>query len=384
MSILLSLLLAGATGSPAYVPSFDPGEHKNEAAARQNEVLVLGSPHLSGLPDGFDPNSLGRLLERLAAWKPDIITIEAVSGPQCDQLRRYGDYYSDAAESYCPDASAAQKALGIDMAAATKMITDRLANWPERPNPADRRQLAALFLAGGEPASALVQWLRLPESERREGDGLDPAAVTRLGKLMKWRNENNLIGAVLAARLGLERVYAIDDHTADAVNASIDSDAGYGEALQRAWDNPATARRLAEDKRLEAKLDQDGVMALFRALNRPDAAETTYESDFGAALADPSPQSYGRRYAGSWEVRNLRMVANIRAAIVAHPGSRTLSIVGASHKGYFEAYLNMMHDVVLVDAEAVLDGGGVAEVPRPPQPSHLPTIPSGRSSPKTR
>ena len=67
-----------------------------------------------------------------------------------------------------------------------------------------------------------------------------------------------------------------------------------------------------------------------------------------------TPQNYGRRYVGWWETRNLRMVANIRAAMATRPGARTLSIVGASHKGYFEAYLDKMHDVRLVDAEAIL------------------------------
>ena len=38
-----------------------------------------------------------------------------------------------------------------------------------------------------------------------------------------------------------------------------------------------------------------------------------YDSDFGAALKEPSPERFGRGYAGYWEVRNLRMAANIRA-----------------------------------------------------------------------
>lgn len=50
------------------------------------------------------------------------------------------------------------------------------------------------------------------------------------------------------------------------------------------------------------------------------------------------------------------MVDNIRAAMAAGPGRRTLVIVGASQKGCVEAYLDRMHDVRLVDAEAVLDG----------------------------
>ncbi len=57
---------------------------------------------------------------------------------------------------------------------------------------------------------------------------------------------------------------------------------------------------------------------------------------------------------GYWENRNLRMVANIREVIGNTLGKRTLSIVGASHKWYFEAYLNMMHDAKVVDSAEVL------------------------------
>jgi len=69
---------------------------------------------------------------------------------------------------------------------------------------------------------------------------------------------------------------------------------------------------------------------------------------------EPSPQAFGRNYVGYWETRNLRMVANIRDVVGQTPGMRLLAIVGASHKPYYEAYLNLMHDVQLVDAEAVL------------------------------
>ena len=48
------------------------------------------------------------------------------------------------------------------------------------------------------------------------------------------------------------------------------------------------------------------------------------------------------------------MVANIRATSGNHPGARVLVIVGASHKAYFDAYLDMMHEVKLVDPATVL------------------------------
>ncbi len=347
------LLTMSAATQPAYVPEFDPRTLRANVAGMPGELLVLGTPHLSGLPESFRPENLDPLLARLAEWKPAIITIEGLSGPDCEHLVRYKPLYPGAAD-YCRDPAAAQKAVGLDMVAATVEADKLLGAWPANPAPGDRRRLAALFLAGGEPASALVQWLRLPANERRASDGLDAALVAELDELVTRRNENFLIGAALAARLGLERVYAADDHSADGVTASLDKDPGYGAALQRIWDNPAVKERIAVDKALETKLDAEGVLALYRNYNSPATMRMAFDSDFGAALADTSPQQYGRRYTGWWETRNLRMVANIRAAMAVQPGARTLAIVGASHKGYFEAYLNMMHDVRLVDAETIL------------------------------
>lgn len=352
MTAFTALLLTMAAPA-AYTPPFDPRQLKDNVAGTPGELLVLGTPHLSELPDSFKPESLDPLLVRLAEWKPAIITVEGLSGTDCELLIRYKPLYPGAAD-YCWDPSSAQKIVGLDMVAATVEADRLLGAWPANPTPADRRRLAALFLAGGERPSALVQWLRLSPSERRAGDGLDATLVAVLDKAITGRNENFLIGAALAARLGLERVYATDDHSADAVTASLDKDPGYGAALQRIWDNPAVKERIAADKAVAAKLDGAGVLALYRDYNDPATMRLAFDSDFGAALADTSPQKYGRRYTGWWETRNLRMVANIRAAMAVRPGERTLAIVGASHKGYFEAYLNMMHDVRLVDAATIL------------------------------
>ncbi|WP_325543882.1 DUF5694 domain-containing protein [Sphingopyxis sp.] len=342
-----------AAAPPPYTPAFDPRTLKDNVAGAPGELLVLGTPHLSGLPEDFKPESLEPLLARLAAWKPAIITIEGLSGTDCEHLVRYQILYPGASD-YCRDPGPAQKVVGLDMVAATVEADRLLGAWPVNPAPADRRRLAALFLAGGEPASALVQWLRLPASERRAGDSLDATLVAELDELMTRRNENFLIGAALAARLGLERVHAVDDHSADGVTASLDKDPGYGAAMQRIWNTPRLQERIAAEKKLEASLDSEGVMALYRFYNRPATMQLAFDTDFGPALADATPQDYGRRYTGWWEVRNLRMAANVRAAMAVRPGARTLAIVGASHKGYFEAYLAMMHDVRLADAEAIL------------------------------
>jgi hypothetical protein len=363
LSSLTGLLLAtlccaaGAqdvTRSGAYDTAavFDPATLKGPQHGTPNEVLVLGTAHLSQLPKSFDPAGLSGLLDRLASWKPHIIAIESMSGPHCAFMRQYPGRYKDAVESYCWDPAPARVATGLDVPAATAEAEAMLAHWPASPTPAQRRKLASRFLAGGEPTSALVQWLRLPQAERHAGDGIDAALVALLDKLGTRRNEDDLIAAPLAARLGLERVVPMDDQ---AEYLPIDDDKASGEAIGKAWNNPVCAKRKQVDDPLHANVGSAaGIMALYRGLNDPSTARPTFGCDFGAALEEPSPKGYGRVYVGYWETRNLRMAANIREAVGTHPGSRTLVIVGASHKWYLQAYLNQMHDVRIVDTAPVL------------------------------
>lgn len=347
------LAVAGVAAAQTYRPDFDPSRLKGPRVGTSNTVVVLGSPHLSQLPAAFKPEHAAPLVDALARWRPEAIGVEALSGAQCDDLRRYPERYAETVKSYCWDPAPARAATGLDVPAATAESERLLAAWPAAPSPAQRRRLAAVFLAGGEQPSALVQWLRLPAAERRAGDGLDDALTARLAKLAVSRNEDYAVAAPLAARTGLERLYAIDDHSADT--AGPPDDQAYGAAISKAWDNPATAERKRAGAALEARLGRPGsLLALYRACNAPGQGALTFRSDFGAALEEPSPQRFGRGYVGYWETRNLRMASNIRAALAQRPGSRMLVIVGASHKAYLEAYLDQMHDVRLVDAETFL------------------------------
>jgi hypothetical protein len=330
---------------------FLPGAFKLQRG-QTNEVVVLGTPHLSQLPKSFDPANLSLLLDRLASWKPQAIAIEALSGMQCASLRSYPERYADTIKSYCWDPAPARSATGIDVPAATAQAESLLAAWPATPSPAQRRRLASLFLAGGERASATVQWLRLPVEERKTGDGLNESLVEILNALPQKRNEDYLIAVALAVCSGHERVYPMDDHSSDA---PVADEKAYGEAIMKAWDNKYTAERKRTGDEWESRLKAPAdVVAMYRAYNAAGAAEQTFHSDFGAALEEPSAQRFGRNYVASWETRNLRMAANIREMMSAQPGLRVLVLVGASHKGYLEAYLNQMHDVRIINTNNIL------------------------------
>ena len=326
-----------------------------DAAARErgdlSQVLVLGTSHLSSLPQDFDRSSFDALLDRLERWAPEKIAVEGLSGPQCDYLRAYAFAYPETAEGYCPDVAPARQALGLDGAQAEQEALALLDQ--ESLSAQDHRRLAALFLAMGEPDSALLHFLAMPADERIAGGELTQDLVTALESRSTQMSENLLIAVALGQRLGHRRIYPVDDHTGDRATGPVD-DALFGAEISAAWDNEATARRREDYERWESGV-VDGTVPVIdwhRAINSPEQVAQIMRSDFAAAAGARHPGMSGRKYLAYWETRNLRMIANLREVIGAQ--GRVLALVGVSHRPYYDRYLGMTSDVELADLDAVL------------------------------
>ncbi|MDH5829041.1 DUF5694 domain-containing protein [Luteimonas sp. M1R5S18] len=318
-------------------------------------MLVLGTVHLAQEGGGkVTSAAIEPVLRQLAAFDPQIITIEAMPGETCDLMARHPEVYDpEGRAQYCPDAAAAQASTGLDVPAAIAAVERQLRDWPDAPTPAQRRRLAATFLAAGDPNSALVQWLHLDEAQRHAGDGLDDALVASLRKRADSDNENTVIAVALAVRLGLQRVHPVDDHTGD--NVRIDDLDGFATAIRGAWDSAPDACK-ALRARDQALRDAPDLLPLYRHTNGADYQPMPMRCDFALALAEPSPQRFGRQYVAGWDTRNLRMVANIASTFRERPGARVLSIVGASHKAWFDRLLGQLQGVEVVDAARALGG----------------------------
>jgi Family of unknown function (DUF5694) len=344
-----------AADAPAGTPAFDPQSLRGTQEGQITEVLTLGSAHLAQLEKAPTATELDSLLDKLEAFRPAIITHEGLSGEQCDQVERYKARYAGIFDTYCWDTDVVEASTGLTVPQAMEAIEATLKDWPTAPSPSQRRKLASLFLAANDRPSALVQWLRLPADERRLGDGIDQPLLDILGKVERLPNETVAIGVALAVRLGLERVYAVDDHTADSIQTAAGPD--FAAALETHWNSgaplevPAIARYYAA----QADASKTGdYLGLYRIMNDPETLRVFIEFDYGRAIKLKGDGLHGRRYVAWFEARNLRMVANIREAFGNAPGARVLNIVGASHKGYYDAYLDQMSDVQIVDALAVL------------------------------
>ncbi len=347
---LLGLVLIGT--AQAQTPAFDPRTWKGEHAGPPTQILTLGSTHLGQEKVTITAQMLEPLLDKLAAFKPTIITQEGVSGEQCDLLLRFAPSYPGVGEAYCFDPAEVSKITGLTVPAAIAAVEQTLADWPAAPSAAQRRRLAMLFLSANDRPSAQVQWLRLPANERLDGDGITPELRKILTRAGAKPNERYDIAVALAVRVGLERVYAVDDQTAGMVEPLAGPD--YGAAIQKIWARSESPSQTTSAQLSAALATGADVLNYYRFLNQPTTQLDFMRTDFGAAFKDETPQYFGRQYAAYNEIRNLRMVANIRVAIANHPGARVINIVGASHKGYYDAYLDMISDAKMVDAAEVL------------------------------
>ena len=348
---LIAILISGA--SQAETPAFDPRSWKGQHLDSPTEVLTIGSTHLGQLNVTVTPDMLDPLLDRLIAYNPEIITHEGISGEQCDTLKRYGARYPGMFDNYCYDNEAAEKATGLTVPAAMAEVEKTLAEWPARATGAQRRRLTSLFLAAGDRPSARVQWLQLSAAERTTGDGINDALLKIVTRTGEKPNETFDIAVIVAARVGLNRVYAVDDHTADSIQGSAGPD--LDKFLQGFWGTSKSSIGDQYGKLAGSLKSGDDVLALYRFTNAPATQREFISIDYKAAMNKPSAERFGRIYNAWNETRNLRMVSNIRAAFGNRPGARVLNIVGASHKPYYDAYLSMMSDVKLVDAEKILE-----------------------------
>lgn len=351
------LQIDAAYAGPA--AAFDPRDLKARIYGKPTEVLVLGTMHLSETPEGFDAAVLDPLLDRLAAFKPDLIAIENLSGESVHGLKAYEEIYPESVTYYgariLRGAAMAEAELKLTLPEAEAEVRRTLGEWPETPTAADRRRLAALFTASGDPHSALVQWWRLPEKERVAGDGISEELVAFLNQYETRKNESHQIASRLAVRLGLERVYPTDDHHADDMMADAweDFDVLMEDIdLQSILDDPANAPLIKAGERLSTP---EEALETYRYLNSPEAGIADVELQWTLMIDRPSQNLAGRKRVMSWEARNLRQIAHIREAMEHAPGGRVLVIVGSAHKPWFDAYLDMMVDVELVDALKVLE-----------------------------
>ncbi|WP_156896247.1 DUF5694 domain-containing protein [Aestuariibacter salexigens] len=345
-------------GSPLFsqtgvAPSFNFAGTQTNLGGQPTRILVLGTTHLAQLDQqSFHPSHLSLVNERLAQFAPDVIAIESINGRACDEIQRYEALYPNV-QGYCSDTTEALQALKLSRPEAAARIEQMRDAWPDAPSSSERRRLAMLYYAAGETWSGILQWAMLTEEQRIAEDGVTESMLERFNRGLSSRNENNLIGVTLAKRLGIEQLSMMDDHTADYIY--LNSPEELLSVIKSVWNSEHPRQQYIDNQMQMLSGSAENLLKQYLFINSKSYQRFTIENDFGLATAWPERDGLARQYVAWWQVRGLRMVANTLEAAANHPGARVLVITGASHKAYFESYLNQMHDVELVSVDAVLN-----------------------------
>lgn len=315
------------------------------------QVMILGTAHLSNYSEDLNLADLEPLLESLGKYAPDIITIESSSGMTCNRVRSYPREHAGYSNYYCFDGELYRAESGLSISDGSFQARQMLLDWPDLPTAEQSRTLAAAFLASEEPESAFVQWLQLDNKDRQVGDGIGAMSVKLFNEFGKSMNESRSIAARLAARLGLEKVYYADDH-GSYFSSDAESEA-YGARINELWPQQDDPCQIYWNE-IDARLKNGNVIEAYREYNSQAYGRKKMDCDFKRTMNDNEPEGYGRKYTLDWQARNLRMVSMIVTAAADKPGGKVLSIVGASHKPYYQAYLYQMHDIEVVSTDEIL------------------------------
>ena len=357
------LLLAPTSAASAQEPAPAAPLNAPVADSASTEVLVLGTPHLSGVADQFAPQVVDSLLTRLDAFGPDAIAVEKMSGRQAATLERWSGPHDRVADRFAGTflyhGHQIRKQTGASWSQANQHADSLLAiaHSDSTVLSADaRRTLVQHLVAAYRFPSAALQWRHLAPADRVSSPTLPDTTVTILNSALTAANEVYSIGLRLAHRRGHQRLYPIDDHTGKDRLLDIyrPLTQAIGDSMRTVLSQHPVLSRI--DSLKQAGLETGSLLPMYRALNTEAVARADAHTQWRTMLYLNHPDALGRIRLALWEARNLRMVSHIRRATTHHPGGRVLVIVGSSHKPFLDAYLEKMMGVEVVDAAAVLSG----------------------------
>lgn len=196
--------------------------------------------------------------------------------------------------------------------------------------PERQREIEAVVeaLAAFRPTRVAVEWPRARQAQLDER-----YAAYRAGTYTLSADERDQIGLRLAARLGLERVDAVDWND-NPPGADADYDfVAYANAHGRGADWQADLARIQADVAAKGQLMTcTPVSTWLRLHNSPAYRRESQRFYYDIVALGDAEANPGAAWVGSWYARNLRILQNLRD-LASGPRERVLAIYGAGH-GY--------------------------------------------------
>lgn len=320
------------------------------------QVMVVGTAHLSRLNP--TPSVAQRLavVDRLAAFEPTLVCVEAIPGERVQQFAGNPQQYGELLATFARDAVRLAPEQQLRLSVDGKAARAEARTLEQRPGTLDaptRLRLIALQLAGYEPWSALLNWTALTNAERDAAqERLGRDAAERLRTLSDSPNEIASIAIPLARRMGHRRLCAADIFADELGVQSLEQ-----ELLPLLQDSTIARALESLNARQAAHWHAerpDGLVTLYSWMNSDEYATMDRSAEWepfarGAALHDA-----GKRRLALWHARNSDIAAHVFRAMASAEGKRTLLVIGASHRPFIEQALRAQPWVDVVPAAARL------------------------------
>ncbi|MDJ0977321.1 MAG: DUF5694 domain-containing protein [Erythrobacter sp.] len=326
-------------------------EASSRPEAERAAFAILATPHLGAI-DGFKPEFVSPVVERIVAWQPSVIGIEALPPEEIEAMRQ-NEAYSEVVAAFVGEerllqAEQAQQATGLSALEAQAIVE----GWTTPPSSldADQRQVRILnALAAYRPETALLYW----DAESKAGLGQSVASY--LAKLAASANERVSVAVASARALDLSSLAPIDSHLDKDIYLAVVDDLQDGlvadpEAASVTQRPPYTT----QDGITREALAQQNLLPLYAFLNSQEFGRADVTAQFDLFNRVDFANRTGRVRQSNWDERNLRIAANIRRASAKRPGERVLVLIGAGHKPFLDELLAVSLDTRSVDTQALL------------------------------
>ena len=325
-------------------------------ATERGSVLVLATPHLSSYGTSFNTKTMANLLALLEKHGPDLIGIEALPPFLIHDMRNAGEVFEPTLNRFAGKiielGLQMQETLDVDWNAANKHGRELLFALEEADDEMRetlRLKAIPVLIAQFNLHNAALHWGYLPIEQRNTVPHLTAEMREALDARLSSSNENNVIAMNLARRLGLQQIYPIDDHRDKELYMPIVAE--FAEELGRndvASKEPWKPFFNSVDERQKRAYDSGDLLPYYLYINSREYALGDIDAQWQVFFRTRMESKLDRMRVALFELRNLRMAANIRRASALRPGAKILVIVGASHKSFIDAYLSDMMDLEVV------------------------------------
>lgn len=350
---MLSACAVQTTGNG--VPSMREALGEHVPGGFQNEVMVVGTPHLARYAERLQPEHLAATLDALARFRPTRIAVENLPAEEIALLGERAQHDPAAAElltmfggETLEIGRQVQAHEGIGWVEAGRRANELLERGATL-TAEERSRLVLWLLAAYDWPSAVLQWSYLPAAARRDAAVAD-AVRERLDAALSSMNEIHAVAVPLARRLGLQRLHSVDSQVEAVRTLALPPgalEALFGDPARRTWREPKMTER--DDAIRERAMRAGDLLPWYRWMN--SRAFMKHDARQWLWLMNESPADLDRFRYGMWELRNQRIVSNVLDAATSTGQERLVVLIGSAHKLYLDDALAALLSVRLQQLE---------------------------------